>query len=117
MRTSARKANINSLDIAYLASVSQPTVSRALRGSPLVNAKTRERILKLARENNCKVDISARNLRAKHSKTIAILVHEESRASIAGNRRWGVDYAALDRTLAGCAGLDRGTVETLRFSR
>ena len=76
---SKRLRRVNSLDIAYLAGVSQPTVSRALRGSPLVSTETRERILELAREHNYKVDSSASNLRTKHSNTIAILLHEESR--------------------------------------
>lgn len=71
---------VNSIDIAHLAGVSQPTVSRALRGSPLVNQQTRERILSIARENNYKVDTNASNLRTQHSNTIALLVHEESQA-------------------------------------
>ena len=71
---------VNSIDIAHLAGVSQPTVSRALRGSPLVSPQTRERIQCIARENHYKVDTSASNLRTQHSNTIAILVHEESQA-------------------------------------
>ena len=71
---------VTSFDIAHLAGVSQPTVSRALRGSPLVNQRTRERILSIAHENNYRVDTSASSLRTQHSNTIAILVHEESQA-------------------------------------
>ena len=69
---------VTSLDIADLAGVSQSTVSRALRESPLVNPRTRRRIQRIAREHNYKVDSSASNLRSKHSRTIAMLVHEES---------------------------------------
>src|SRR5256885_9951749 len=36
-------------DIAYRAGVSQPTVSRALRGSPQVSEATRQRVLAVAR--------------------------------------------------------------------
>jgi len=69
---------VTSLDIAYLAGVSQSTVSRALRESPLVNPQTRRRIQRIAREHNYKVDSSASNLRSKHSRAIAMLVHQES---------------------------------------
>src|SRR5690606_30695433 len=48
-----------SLDIAYLAGVSQPTVSRALRGSPMVSEETRKRILAIAEQLNYKVDKNA----------------------------------------------------------
>ena len=69
---------VTSLEIAELAGVSQSTVSRALRKSPLVNPETRRRIQRIAREHNYKVDRSASNLRSQHSRTIAMLVHEES---------------------------------------
>src|SRR5690606_7863297 len=62
-----------SLDIAYLAGVSQPTVSRALRGSPMVNEETRKRILEIAKQLNYKVDKNASNLRAQQSGTLALL--------------------------------------------
>ena len=69
---------VTSLDIAALAGVSQSTVSRALRESPLVNDRTRRRIQRIAREYNYRVDSSASNLRSQHSRTIAMLVHQES---------------------------------------
>ena len=64
-------------DIAHLAGVSQPTVSRALRGSPMVNAETRERILRIARELNYKVDKNASSLRLRNAGTLALLFFED----------------------------------------
>ncbi|MFC1688351.1 LacI family DNA-binding transcriptional regulator [Pseudomonadota bacterium] len=66
-----------SFDIAHKAGVSQATVSRALRDSPLVNPKTREHIKKIARELNYRVDRSAAGLRSQQSKTIALLLYED----------------------------------------
>jgi DNA-binding LacI/PurR family transcriptional regulator len=66
-----------SIDIAYLAGVSQPTVSRALRGSPMVSEETRRRIESIARELNYKVDKNASNLRTQHSNTLALLLFED----------------------------------------
>ncbi|UNK41634.1 LacI family DNA-binding transcriptional regulator [Luteimonas sp. S4-F44] len=71
------KGKPTSLDIAHLAGVSQPTVSRALRGHPSVSRDTRERILAIARELNYKVDKNASNLRCQQSGTLALLFFEE----------------------------------------
>ncbi len=66
-----------SFDIAFLAGVSQPTVSRALRGSPMVNRETRKRIEDIALQLNYKVDKNASNLRFQHSHTLALLFFED----------------------------------------
>ncbi|PZT86063.1 MAG: LacI family transcriptional regulator [Citromicrobium sp.] len=66
-----------SFDIAYAAGVSQPTVSRALRGDRSVSAKTRERIELIARELNYTVDKNASSLRSQRSNTIALLFFED----------------------------------------
>ena len=66
-----------SFDIAHLAGVSQATVSRALRNSPLVNPVTRERIQRIARELNYRVDRSAAGLRSQRSNTLALLLSED----------------------------------------
>ena len=66
-----------SFDIAYLAGVSQPTVSRALRGSKSVSLATRQRIQEIARELNYSVDKNASSLRSQRSNTIALLFFED----------------------------------------
>ncbi len=66
-----------SIDIAYRAGVSQSTVSRALRNSPLVNLETRQKIHEIAKELNYKVDKNASNLRTQNSLTLALLLCED----------------------------------------
>lgn len=66
-----------SFDIAAMAGVSQPTVSRALAGNPSVSAETRARVLAAAAELNYKVDKNASGLRRRHSQTLALLFFEE----------------------------------------
>lgn len=71
------KEKATSFDIAYKAGVSQSTVSRALRNSPLVNEETRQKIQAIAKELNYKVDKNASNLRSQHCDTIALLLFED----------------------------------------
>jgi DNA-binding LacI/PurR family transcriptional regulator len=66
-----------SFDIAYLAGVSQPTVSRALRGDRSVSHATRERIQKIAADLNYTVDKNASSLRSQRTHTIALLFFED----------------------------------------
>lgn len=66
-----------SFDIAQLAGVSQPTVSRALSGSPSVSEATRKRIEAIARQLNYTVDKNASNLRSRHTNTLALLFFED----------------------------------------
>ncbi|MCZ8115197.1 MAG: LacI family DNA-binding transcriptional regulator [Pseudomonadota bacterium] len=72
-----QKSRPTSFDIAYRAGVSQATVSRALRDSPLVSEETRKRIREIARELNYKVDKNASNLRRQSSVTLALLLFED----------------------------------------
>lgn len=71
------KAKATSIDIAHHAGVSQSTVSRAMRDSPLVNPETRARIQAIAKELNYKVDKNASNLRSQQSGTIALLLFQD----------------------------------------
>ena len=59
-------------DIARLANVSKPTVSRALANSPLVNEKTRSHVLAVAAEHGYAVNRNAQKLRHKRTNTIAV---------------------------------------------
>ncbi len=72
-----RKDRTTSLDIAHRAGVSQATVSRVLRGSPLVNAETRRRVEEAVRELNYKVDRHASSLRTQRAGTLALLLFED----------------------------------------
>jgi DNA-binding LacI/PurR family transcriptional regulator len=71
------KEKPTSFDIAQLAGVSQPTVSRALSGNPAVSEATRKRIEAIARQLNYKVDKNASNLRRQRSNTLALLFFED----------------------------------------
>lgn len=66
-----------SFDIAALAGVSQPTVSRALRGDRTVSEATRKRIEAIARQLNYTVDKNASSLRRGQSNTLALLFFED----------------------------------------
>ena len=60
--------------IADIAGVSTITVSRALRDSPLVTEKTREKIRTIAEQQGYRFNISARNLRLRSSYSVAVVV-------------------------------------------
>ena len=66
-----------SFDIAALAGVSQPTVSRALRGDRTVSEATRMRVEAVARQLNYTVDKNASSLRRGQSNTLALLFFED----------------------------------------
>lgn len=76
-RGSAGNDKPTSFDIAALAGVSQPTVSRALRGDPTVSGATRMRIEAIARQLNYTVDKHASSLRRGQSMTLALLFFED----------------------------------------
>ena len=61
-------------DIARLAQVSTPTVSRVLSGSPLVTEDTRERVLEVARAQGYAVNRNAQKLRHARTNTIAVML-------------------------------------------
>ena len=64
-RRAVRQPSIK--DIARLAHVSHPTVSRALQNSPLVNPLTAERIRKIAEQAGYHASAVARGLVTRHN--------------------------------------------------
>lgn len=59
-------------DIARLAKVSKPTVSRALSDSPLVKPETKSHVLSVARKHGYAVNRNAQKLRHKRTNTVAV---------------------------------------------
>lgn len=72
VRRSLRQPSIK--DIARLARVSHPTVSRALQNSPLVNPETAARIRKIAAETGYRASAVARGLVTRRTRTIGLVV-------------------------------------------
>ena len=61
-------------DVAQLAGVSKPTVSRVLSGSPLVNAATREKVLEAAQAAGYSINRNAQKLRQERARAIAVVL-------------------------------------------
>lgn len=69
-----KEGRITAHQIAAMLGVSQPTVSRALRGDKKVNEETRARIVALANELNYSVDHNALRLRTQQTYSIALVI-------------------------------------------
>lgn len=65
--------------VAELAGVSKITVSRALRGSDLVRPEVRERIVQVAKQIGYRVNVAARSLRTRRSRTVAVVIEQLNR--------------------------------------
>lgn len=61
-------------DIAKICNVSVSTVSRAINNSPDISPETREKIIKVVRDNHYIPNNNARNLKRTESRTIAVLI-------------------------------------------
>lgn len=72
--TMPRTARPTMEDVARIAKVSKPTVSRVLSGSPLVSAETRERVLAVAREQGYALNRHAQKLRRERANAIAVVL-------------------------------------------
>ena len=69
-----KEGRITAHQIAAMLGVSQPTVSRALRGDKKVNEVTRARIVELAASLNYTVDHNAMRLRTQQTFSIALVI-------------------------------------------
>lgn len=69
-----KEGRITAHQIAAMLGVSQPTVSRALRGDRKVNEQTRARIVELANQLNYSVDHNALRLRTQQTYSIALVI-------------------------------------------
>jgi DNA-binding LacI/PurR family transcriptional regulator len=97
IRQASRQPSIK--DIARLARVSHPTVSRALQNSPLVNAKTAAKIRKIAAETGYRASAVARGLVTRRTKTIGLVVTTVD-DPFAGEVTCGIEQAANDHRYA-----------------
>jgi DNA-binding LacI/PurR family transcriptional regulator len=86
-------------DIARLARVSHPTVSRALQNSPLVNAETAAKIRKIAAEAGYRASAVARGLVTRRTRTIGLVVTTVD-DPFAGEVTCGIEQAANDHGYA-----------------
>ncbi len=89
------RRQISIKDIARLAHVSHPTVSRALKDSPLVNAETAARIRKIADEAGYRASAVARGLVTRRTLSIG-LVTTTVADPFAGEVICGVEQTAND---------------------
>jgi DNA-binding LacI/PurR family transcriptional regulator len=83
-------------DIARLARVSHSTVSRALQNSPLVNARTAERIRQIAHDSGYRASAVARGLVTQRTRTIGLVVTTIA-DPFASEVVSGIEQAANDR--------------------
>ncbi|MEV0593505.1 LacI family DNA-binding transcriptional regulator [Nonomuraea cavernae] len=67
---------VTSFDVAQLAGVSQPTVSRALRNVPGISPETRERVMRAARELAYIPSEAGRTLSMRTTRRIAVVTEE-----------------------------------------
>jgi LacI family transcriptional regulator len=85
MKFEAKKQSPNKIyDVAGAAGFSLATVSRVLNHPEKVKPATRERIQKIIKELGYKPNLNARGLASSKSTTVAVVVPELTRSSIAG---------------------------------
>jgi LacI family transcriptional regulator len=69
-----KEKDVTIYDLANELNISIATVSRALKDDPVVNKKTRKKVIELAEKMGYRSNLVARNLRSKTSNTIGVIV-------------------------------------------
>ncbi len=92
---SAPRQRVTLADLAQACGVSNATVSLALSGSPLVSAKTRERVQQESIRQGYVYNRSAANLRRKVSSSVALVINDLSNPFVAEFAA-GVDEALAE---------------------
>lgn len=83
-------------DVCREALVSEATVSRVINNSPLVNERTRQRVLEVIRRLGYTPNAAARNLSRNKTDAIGVIFHEMSSGFFADVMD-GIDRAAAER--------------------
>ena len=86
--------DITMKDIAEIVGVSESTVSRAINNKPGVGQKTRQKILKVAKERNFQPNRVAQNLAKQKTNVIGLLLPDISSLFYSDAARGVQDYAA-----------------------
>lgn len=78
LKGGSMKKTLTMKDIAKLAGVSQPTVSRVVNGNPTVDPEVRARVEKIILDEGFKPNSSAKTLRSSSSKIIGVILFDLS---------------------------------------
>lgn len=84
MKLDKRSSQATIMEVALAAGVSLATVSRVTNHPEKVKPETRERIQRIIKEKGYKPNLNAKSLASNKSTTVAVVVPELTRSSIAG---------------------------------
>lgn len=84
MKPDRRASQVTIMEVALAAGVSLATVSRTINHPEKVKPETREKIERIIKEKGYKPNLNAKSLASNKSTTVAVVVPELTRSSIAG---------------------------------
>src|SRR5690625_2091254 len=108
------------IDVARAAGVSAMTVSNVINGRPGVSAETRLRVMELVSKLDYRVNVAARNLRARRSGAIGLIVPDIDRpyyAQLAGLLAAGADRRGLHLVVERTGGDIERELEAIALGR